>query len=364
MAKLLARLKQLTLSGLSNTGAFRIVSITNWRRQRLLILCYHGISLEDEHEWYPSLYLTPELFQARMETLERARCSVVSLQDGVKRLYNGDLPRKSVAISFDDGFYDFYERAFPVLRKHGYPVTVYQTTYYTDHRFPVINLMLDYLFWRSAGKTLDGRKFGIEETFDLSHRAHAVDAFVRHTFQQDYNGAEKDALAARVAESLGIDYERLRQRGILQLMTAGQLGEISRAGVDVEMHTHRHRAPVDEDLFVREIRDNREAIRRHTGKGPLHFCYPSGACRDEFLPWLREEGVTSATTIEAGLASPASDRFRLPRLLDTPGISALEFEGWLAGLSAFLPHRSSAHGAEIQVPSWESAPQRAKAASA
>ena len=223
--------------------------------------------------------------------------------------------------------------------------------------------MLDYLFWRAGGQMLDGRPFGIDETFDLTRRAHAVDAFVRFTFQQDYNGAQKDDLAARVAERLGIDYERIRQRGILQLMSAGQLGEISRAGIEVEMHTHRHRTPVDEDLFVREIRDNREAIRRYTGKSPLHFCYPSGACRQEFLPWLREEGVTSATTIEAGLASPASDPLKLPRLLDTPGLSPREFEGWLAGLSAFLPHRSSGHGGGVPVPSWESTPQSAKAAS-
>lgn len=343
---MLRRLKHLALSVLQSAGAFRLVSATNWRRQRLLILCYHGIALDDEDHWYPGLFLSRDAFRSRMESLQRERCSLVPLADGVKRLYAGSLPPKSVAITFDDGFHDFHELAFPLLREHGYPATVYQNTYYTEHRFPVFSLMIDYLFWKAGGGTLDGRPFGIEETFDLSRRARAVEAFDRFGYQRSFSAAQKDALAAAVAERLGIDYAALRRRRILQLMSAAQLAEIARAGVDLELHTHRHRTPLDEALFIREIRDNREAIRRYSGQSASHFCYPSGVYRGEFLPWLDREGVISATTCDIGLASPATHRLLLPRLLDTPGVSQREFEGWLAGVSAWLPHRASTHSAE------------------
>jgi len=361
---MLLQLKQITLSSLKRVGAFDLLSLTSWRRERLLILCYHGISLEDEHEWYPGLYLTPELFRTRMESLERERCTVVSLQDGVKGLYNGTLPRKSVAITFDDGFHDFHELAFPVLRQHGFPATVYQTTYYTGNRFPVFNLMLDYLFWRAGNRTLDARPLGIPLTFDLEQRGRAVDAIERYAFERNYSAAEKDGLAARIADQLDIDYESLRRRRLLHLMTAEQLREVSLAGMEVELHTHRHRTPMDEDLFVREIRDNREALRRYTGTGPLHFCYPSGVHREEFLPWLNEEGVLSATTCDTGMATRSSDRLQLPRLLDGQQIPQQEFESWLAGWSALLPRRSTDR--PVPPPYWESAPQpqRARAASA
>lgn len=343
---MLRRLKHLALSVLQSAGAFRLVAASNWRRQRLLILCYHGIALDDEDRWCPGLFLSREAFRLRMESLARARCAVLPLADAVNRLYAGSLPRKSVAITFDDGFHDFHELAFPLLRQHGYPVTVYQTTYYTEHRFPVFNLMIDYLFWKAGGGILDGRPFGIEETFDLSRRAPAVDAFERFGFARSLGAAEKDALAAQVADRLGIDYETLRRRRLLQLMSAQQLAEISRAGIELELHTHRHRTPVDEALFVREIRDNREAIRRSSGQTARHFCYPSGVYRGEFLPWLAGEGVLSATTCDLGIATPASNRLLLPRLLDTPGVSQREFEGWLAGVSAWLPHRAAAHPGE------------------
>lgn len=361
---MLRRLKHVTLSTLQNLGGFRLASISNWRRQRLLILCYHGLALKDEDQWCPGLYITPQLFQARMDALSRERCSVLSLREGVERLYQGDLPNKSVAITFDDGFYDFYKLAFPVLRKHGYPATVYQTTYYMENRFPVFNLVLDYLFWQAARKTLDGRAVGIHATLDLTDRGRAVDAIVRYSFQQNYCAAEKDAMAAQIAGELQIDYEEIRGRHILQLMSSTQVGEISKAGVDVELHTHRHRTPENEALFVREIRDNREAIRRSTGKDASHFCYPSGICRDMFVPWIRNQNVVSATTCAMGLASPNSNRLLLPRLLDTTGISQLEFEGWLAGLCAWMPRFSAAKDGPTPVPYWEMAPQASKVTSA
>ena len=40
------------------TGASRLLSGSAWRRHRLLILCYHGVSMYDEHEW-EGLYISP-----------------------------------------------------------------------------------------------------------------------------------------------------------------------------------------------------------------------------------------------------------------------------------------------------------------
>jgi hypothetical protein len=355
---MLRRLKHLALSTLQHLGAFHVTSITNWRRQRLLILCYHGLALKDEDQWCPGLFIGRELFDARMRALAREHCSVLPLREGVDRLFQGNLPGKSVAITFDDGFHDFHALAFPILQKYSYPATVYQTTYYSEHRFPVFNLMLDYLFWRSGTATFDGRVVGIGQEFELADhgRAQTVDALVRFSFRQNYSAAEKDQMASFVARSLGIDYEELRRIRMLQLMTAEQLNQIAKAGVAVELHTHRHRTPLDEQLFLREIRDNREAIGRYTGEVASQFCYPSGVHQERFLPWLRSQGIVSATTCELGIAGPQSDRLLLPRLLDSTGISQVEFEGWLAGLSSWLPRPSSSHYIQTPEPYWEEDP--------
>src|SRR5439155_9861198 len=93
------------------------------------------------------------------------------------------------------------------------------------------------------------------------------------------------------------------------------------------------------DLFLREIEDNRKSIEAMTGTRAVHLCYPSGAYDRAFLPWLKESGVVSATTCEPGFASVDADRLLLPRVLDNPALSPIEFESWLTGVSAALPRR-------------------------
>jgi hypothetical protein len=77
------------------------------------------------------------------------------------------------------------------------------------------------------------------------------------------------------------------------------------------------------------------------GSAASHFCYPSGAYDLAFLPWLKESGVVSATTCETGFASRESDPLLLPRMLDVSSLLTVEFEGWMAGTSAFLPRRGA-----------------------
>src|SRR2546421_8967612 len=100
---------------------FSLIGSSAWRRNRLLILCYHGISLEDEHQWNPALYMAPEELDRRFSLVTAAGCRVLPFTEAIDRLYAGSLPPRSVAITFDDGTYDFYRKAVPVLQKHGFP---------------------------------------------------------------------------------------------------------------------------------------------------------------------------------------------------------------------------------------------------
>jgi hypothetical protein len=80
------------------SAASRVLSRSSWRRHRLLILCYHGVSMYDEHEW-GDLYISPETFRRRMEVLARTHCNVLPLSEAVYRLQNGTLPDRAVVIT-------------------------------------------------------------------------------------------------------------------------------------------------------------------------------------------------------------------------------------------------------------------------
>ncbi|MFN2567918.1 MAG: polysaccharide deacetylase family protein [Gemmatimonadaceae bacterium] len=314
-----------------------------WRRSRLLILCYHGISLDDEHEWDSSLYMSPADFEARLRSIQRSGCAVLPLGIALERLYANALHEPAVAITFDDGLYDFLRRAYPLLKKYGFPATVYLTTYYCEHQQPVFPSFCSYVLWKGRDAVLDtAGMLDAKEQWDLRTNAGRDGAFksiIEFADRQRLTAEEKAGLAAAVARRLGVDHDSLIAKRVLHLLNPREVAELAANGVDFQLHTHRHYALPDRALFLREIHDNRERIRDIAGSEPTHFCYPCGYYERDWLPWLAEAGVTSATTGEPGLASSRANPLLLPRLVDTSHLAPVEFEAWLGGVGTLLPRR-------------------------
>ncbi len=340
---MLKKFKQAALQSLKTSGVSTLVHNSRWRRQRLLILAYHGISLVDEHLWNGSMFLSPDTLRSRLQQLKQSKCAVLPLDQAIERLYANDLPDRAVAITFDDGTSDFSRRVLPLLKEFDLPATLYLTTFYSEYQRPVFDLMCSYLLWKGRNATLDlkkltGRAFSTQLSDNESRQAalSQIHSFVR---QQKLTAEAKDEFAASLATSLGVSYEELLEQRIMHNLTADEVKKLASDGVDVQLHTHRHRTPKDRGLFLREIEDNRASIKEMTGGHATHFCYPSGVYDPMFLPWLREAGVVSATTCEFGFASRSSDRLLLPRFLDNESLSDIEFESWLTGVSLALPRR-------------------------
>jgi peptidoglycan/xylan/chitin deacetylase (PgdA/CDA1 family) len=342
---MLRQIRRATLQGLQKTGVFRLVGESPWRRHRLLILCYHGISRTDEHLWRPGLYMPLEVLQERLTILKRDDYNVLPLGEGLRKLQVGELPPRSVAITFDDGTYDFYALAYPLLKSYGFPVTVYQTTYYCGYQKPIFNLVCSYLLWQRRGSVVDrGKEVGLDEPMDLRTEVsrHGIVRKLLRSVTVGMSGSQKNDLAAHLASLLGVNYEELVEKRVLHLMNSQEVAQLAGEGVDFQLHTHRHRTPANEGLFRQEIQDNRKRLQEMTKSSATHFCFPSGVYQAEFLPWLRAENVISATTCDAGLASSRSNVLLLPRFIDTAARTSAEFESWLTGLGSLLAFRRMA----------------------
>jgi hypothetical protein len=167
-----------------------------------------------------------------------------------------------------------------------------------------------------------------------------LDQLVKPAEEQRLTEQQKNQLAEEFAGVIGVDYAELVRKRILQLLRPHEVAELADQGVDFQLHTHRHRTPLSEGPFRREIRDNRYSLKSMlSGRSTRHFCYPSGVYEPEFLPWLEAEDVISATTCDQGMASRASNPLLLPRFVDTSHVTNLEFEGWLSGVASLLPRR-------------------------
>lgn len=348
--------KRSVLGASSRLGLLSGVRDSAWRQRRLLILCYHSISIDDEHEWSGTYSMSPALLESRLRMLRDGRYNVLPLGEAVSRLYEGTLPPRSVALTFDDGMFDFHSRAWPLLQEFGFPATVYLTTYYSEYNKPIFGLLCSYVLWRARARMPQpdvSPLFGMPKRWHLAEAAGRVQAhreILAHVDREGLTLPERTAFAQRLTELLGDDYEAIQAKRVLTVMTRDEAADVARAGIDVELHTHRHRTPNDRGLFLREIADNRACIERIRAGTAKHFCYPSGVYRAEFLPWLREAGVATATTCDPGLASPRSEPLLLPRLVDTSFLSPLDVEGWMTGMSAFfMPRKASAHVARTPV---------------
>jgi peptidoglycan/xylan/chitin deacetylase (PgdA/CDA1 family) len=332
--------KLAVLSVAERTGASRLIGYSGWRRRRLLILCYHGISANDEHEW-SSLYITREMFRRRMQILVQHRCNVLSLSEAIVRLREGTLPPRAIAITFDDGFHDFYSVAFPVLESFGFPVTLYLTTYYVDFNRPVFDPMLSYLLWKGrAAKTIDFPDVLLKPvTLNKEGRNRAAAEFQRFASAQQLTAIEKDDLLAQLAGRLGVDYQDLCRRRVLQLITPAEAKDLAARGACLEYHTHRHRIYRSRERWFADLNENRSRILSFTSAEPHHFCYTGGFHLPEHREFLEDYGVLSATTCQPGMCTAETHPMLLPRLVDATPISDLEFRSWLLGTSGLLPRR-------------------------
>jgi peptidoglycan/xylan/chitin deacetylase (PgdA/CDA1 family) len=112
------------------------------RGTRIPILMYHSISDANDssrHPYYRTV-TAPRVFEQHLRFLHDRGYKTISLSEAVRRLREPEVGvvgvvgvDKAVVITFDDGFQDFYSRAFPLLTKYGYSATVFLPTAYIDH---------------------------------------------------------------------------------------------------------------------------------------------------------------------------------------------------------------------------------------
>src|SRR5216110_1071784 len=90
---------------------------------QVLIFCYHR--LVDKIR-YPGTEITPAVFEAQMKELKDKGITVISMQDLLAwKRGEKNIPPRCAVITFDDGWKSQYEVAWPILKKFGYPVTMF-----------------------------------------------------------------------------------------------------------------------------------------------------------------------------------------------------------------------------------------------
>jgi peptidoglycan/xylan/chitin deacetylase (PgdA/CDA1 family) len=319
-------------------GLFQVAFLLT--RGRLRILCYHGFALADEAEFRPRLFIRPETFQQRIRYLSRKRFPVLSLSKALDCLNEGSLPPGSVVLTIDDGWAGVKDRALPILREFRFPVTIYIASYYASKGTPVFRLVLQYLFWKTRERQLSTPGLGVALApmvgISTKEDRETVVSYLMEHGETQLDETGRCELSRNLAERLHVDYEEITRTRILSLMKAPEIRAAIEDGVDIQLHTHRHRLPLDRDLVKQEIRDNRAFLEPLAGRELRHLCYPSGIWSKEHWPWLEEMGIESATTCVSGHNRSETPKLGLKRFLDGENVYQIEFEAEMYGLTELL----------------------------
>ncbi len=297
-------------------------------RRKLRILCYHGFSCDDQTLFRPKLFTKKNTFESRMDYLIKNNFAVINLSQFDDYL-NGRLTcNLPVLLTIDDGWKSTHEIALPILRGNKIPHIIYLYTDCHVREIPVLNVLLQYALWKTNLDQVEryGKIFKLKD--DADSKA-LLNAFLLETSSLDKNNLTEKL--SEIFQVLKVDYSTDREWNNFSLLTQSELKEHLLYGGSIQLHTHHHVNPLQDELLVEELSQNKRIIESVTGQPANHFCYPSGAYSRDQFPLLKKLGIKSAVTCIPGLNDENSHPYELKRFLDGENISQIEFEAEMSG---------------------------------
>lgn len=329
-----AMVKRTALHLLKACGMFMLAR--RLTRRKLRILCYHGFSIGDQHEFAPILFMRESVFRQRMALLRKLDCRVITLPHAVALLRGNAISRGEVVITIDDGWKSTLTKGVPVMMEYGLPSTLYVTTYYAERAADVFNVALRYMIWKTRlhEVTLAGLHPALDGHYNLAADPEAVVVHWISVADQQLAWPQRQALLENFCVALQLDPAEVFAEERFRLMTEAEIARCRHYDVDIQLHTHRHVLPSSSISELRkEVVENRELLERSKLASCTHLCYPSGLYTADHPQWLSQLGVDSATTCDPGLNTPDTSLYLLKRHLDRDDASNIEFEAEICGVS-------------------------------
>lgn len=281
-------------------------------RGRLTVLIFHRVLAAPDP-------LLPDEFDAqRFDAVcgwLRRWFNVLPLDAAVRRLAQGTLPARPLAITFDDGYADNHDVALPILRRHALAATFFVSTGFLDGGRMWNDTVIEAVR-RTPQATLDlrgieGAGLGAHAVFSTQDKRGAIAAIIERI--KYLPQAQRNAVVAGIAARCGAVLP-----DTLMLRT-DQVVALRRAGMQIGAHTVTH--PILATLTPAEAHDeivrSKERLESITGEPVRLFAYPNGRPGRDYtaqtVAIAREAGFDAAVTTAWGAAGHGADPFQIPR---------------------------------------------------
>lgn len=292
-------------------------SITN---NRSIILTYHRILPERSRDIsfiQPGMYVTVDTFEKHMDFLSR-NFKLMSLEDLDDCLNS----KNACMVTFDDGWADNYEHAFPILKKYQIPATIFLSTnlvgthewMWSDRIAYYIHMTPVRDFARIWNEILE--KVGVECTipvFEIEECQKIREWIIGCMKNMD----TKMVLAVMEELDKAFPNQKDHLMKLRPWLTWDEVAEMKMEGISFGSHTHNHlilsRVPLPQ--AKEEIVLSYRVLSEKLGKPATMFSYPSGVFNHEITSMVAKSGYRMAVTTRRGFVNESSELFALNRTM-------------------------------------------------
>jgi len=276
-------------------------------RNKLLVVMYHGITV---HSYNPPVWthLPVDTFRQQLQFL-KSHYTFVTLDQVVDALDgNSILPENAALITFDDGYKDNFDVAFPVLQEMEIPATIFLTVdrIGTDHPLWVDEI---YLLLHANNANEQNVPFVNELAADLYRTGRTWDAYCVTVESLKHSGEDaRELYLQKLRKAVGSDddsrYEDFSLLGWDEVFIMRDSGLIS---FGVHTATHRILTDLARNEWEQEIHAPRLKLEKLLGTPVRSFCFPNGRpgidFNDDHISYMRDCGYSCSFTTKSGLFS-------------------------------------------------------------
>ena len=290
-------------------GSSRFSALAGPRKSQIVM--YHRV-LPNPEPFSIDPALSPD-FRRHMRLLKK-QFRVVSLAGMVQAWEEGRDEPGMVAVTFDDGYRDNYEHAFPILKEEGVPATIFLATdFIGTGSMPWHDRVLA-LFRDARAKRFAYAEAGVPDRAMGAVPERRDLAFFILGWLKRFTPEQREIRIAALRDKCEAD---IREREPLML-DWDQVRAMAPHGIAFGAHTMSHPiiSRLTPEAIEAEAIGSKQAIERETGVPVTLFAYPNGQPGDyteDSKAILRKCGFSCAVSTSAGVNTAATDRFSLRR---------------------------------------------------
>lgn len=233
---------------------------------------YHRIS---DHPYFSGVGL--EYFETQMAYIKE-NFRIISALQLADELKKNTLQPYTLALTFDDGYTDFYNNAWPILRKYNLPATLYVPTGFIDRSQWLWPDLIKYILMEAESKksylSIDGYK-----ELDDENLMDAWNEFGDHCLK--LSAQARDDFIKNFANHFDVICPNEPVKDFSSV-TWSQLNEMQSEGLEIGSHsvTHPVLSNLEQADITSELVQSAARIKEMLGKSPSGICYPYGRIQD------------------------------------------------------------------------------------